>query len=231
MKLFVLKDGHQTGPFTPEQVQDLLLREYFKPSDLSWHEELVSWQALSVVLPDLLTPAFRSGFSSRGDKAGGKKGGSRPASGEWLPPLHFDDDDLDLSPPPPPRGLDTEIAGGKCPIAVSAGTPPAETGPAVAPPSAVLSLRMAVAGVALYPPLFLAAAFALPVPPLHSGVMWLGICTVTLLLLNVAGMAMATLTALSPRTRTTSAILAMILHGMLLLGMAILLGIGMLIVP
>ncbi|PTX99836.1 hypothetical protein DB346_18675 [Verrucomicrobia bacterium LW23] len=222
MKLFVLRDGHQTGPFTPQQAQDLLLREYFKPSDLAWHEELVSWQPLSYVLPDLLAPRFPS-LRGRSD--------ARPPSGEWLPPLGMTErDDIVLAPPPPPRGYeggaDTDVVAGVRPIKIATsrgssgdathrpGASPSEEGALIVPPTAAqMALRTATVCAVLHPLVFAASGFALPLPPIHAGVLILGLCVTALVTLNVAGLVLAMLSVYSERTRSFAGWLAIFLNG------------------
>jgi hypothetical protein len=62
MNVFIHKNDHQMGPFSHEQIYEMLDRGEITPSDLAWTEGLCGWQALSSLLAprEKSTPSHRS---------------------------------------------------------------------------------------------------------------------------------------------------------------------------
>ena len=50
MEIFIIHDGQQTGPFTPDAVQALLSEGRVKPHDIGWRKGLAGWLPLSEVM-------------------------------------------------------------------------------------------------------------------------------------------------------------------------------------
>ena len=49
--LFVASNGQQTGPFTADQIRQMLAGGSLKSSDLAWREGMAEWRPLAEVLP------------------------------------------------------------------------------------------------------------------------------------------------------------------------------------
>ena len=50
MQMFkAFKDGQESGPFTPEQIQELLTNKTLSPSDLVWSEGMESWTSIETI--------------------------------------------------------------------------------------------------------------------------------------------------------------------------------------
>lgn len=62
MQLHIAKNGQHTGPYSEEQVREMLESGAASPTDLAWHEGLAGWMPLESVLslggvPAAVTPA------------------------------------------------------------------------------------------------------------------------------------------------------------------------------
>jgi hypothetical protein len=55
MNIYIAKSGIQTGPFSEEQVREMLTGGLASPSDLAWHDGLPDWQPIHT-LPGLPQP-------------------------------------------------------------------------------------------------------------------------------------------------------------------------------
>lgn len=56
MEILVAKEGKQTGPYSPEQLKEMLLNGQLSRSDLAWHTGLTGWVPLSSVLAAAMPP-------------------------------------------------------------------------------------------------------------------------------------------------------------------------------
>jgi len=59
MQFFVLVNGEQQGPFTPDQIKGYLAMGQFQHSDLAWHEGLPDWKPLGE-FPDFAPKTHRT---------------------------------------------------------------------------------------------------------------------------------------------------------------------------
>lgn len=50
MKIYIARSGHQTGPYSREQINAMLRSNSISLTDLSWHQGLTSWLPLQQVL-------------------------------------------------------------------------------------------------------------------------------------------------------------------------------------
>ena len=50
MEIFLIQDGQQTGPFTPDSVQAMLTEGRVRPQDIGWRKGLAAWVPLDEVL-------------------------------------------------------------------------------------------------------------------------------------------------------------------------------------
>ena len=51
MQIHIAKDGIQSGPFSPEQIEAKLLAGEFNGRELAWQEGMADWQPLSTLVP------------------------------------------------------------------------------------------------------------------------------------------------------------------------------------
>ena len=50
MEIFLIQDGQQTGPFSPDSVQAMITEGRVRPQDIGWRKGLAAWVPLSEVL-------------------------------------------------------------------------------------------------------------------------------------------------------------------------------------
>ena len=50
MKIFLIKDGKEAGPFTPQQVQKWVIQRVVSPINFAWREGLEKWVPVSTLL-------------------------------------------------------------------------------------------------------------------------------------------------------------------------------------
>ncbi len=51
MQIFIHRNGQQAGPFSVEEIRDMLAARSIAPTDPGWHEGLTDWQPLNKILP------------------------------------------------------------------------------------------------------------------------------------------------------------------------------------
>ena len=51
MKIYLIKEGKEVGPFTPQQVQRWVMEGVVPPGNLAWREGLADWVPASELLP------------------------------------------------------------------------------------------------------------------------------------------------------------------------------------
>jgi len=51
MKIYLIKEGKEVGPFTPQQVQRWVMEGVVPPGNLAWREGLADWVPVSELLP------------------------------------------------------------------------------------------------------------------------------------------------------------------------------------
>jgi len=59
MQIFIHRDGRQFGPYSADQVRQMLAEGELKPDDLAWHEGLTDWQPLGSLPSVAPTPSGR----------------------------------------------------------------------------------------------------------------------------------------------------------------------------
>jgi hypothetical protein len=59
MQFYVMSNGEQQGPFTPEQIKGFLNMGHFQHKDLAWHEGLAEWKPLEQ-FPEFAQRAYRT---------------------------------------------------------------------------------------------------------------------------------------------------------------------------
>lgn len=50
MHIYIAKNGTQTGPFTEDQLKEMLGNGLISPGDLAWHDGVTDWQPLHLLL-------------------------------------------------------------------------------------------------------------------------------------------------------------------------------------